>query len=296
LGNDKFLVQNIDIFTPIVDDPYTQGKIAACNLTNDVFAVGALDLLGVLCFLATPMDVPKTALNQILNGFQDFLKEIDTSIIGGHTIINPWILIGGSVSAKITGKHIVRNSGAKSGDVLVLTKPLGTQPAMALSRMLKQPKLLDGIEEIIPKNEIEEIPDKAIKLMQTSNKPVVEIIRDLSSQPISDFKVHAMTDVTGFGLAGHAENIARASNVDIEINKIPHIKWTLELSEMCGYNMKNARSAETAGGMLIALTNKNAEKLVKKLGDAGISNFIVGKVKRGSGNVLLSKNVEFVAY
>lgn len=288
------MIQNVDIFTPIVDDPETQGKIAACNITNDVYATGCLDINSMLCFLAAPVELPQWVLSGMLDGFQAFLKDLGTRVTGGHTIINPWVLIGGTATGFVDSKYLVTNQGVQDGDSLILTKPLGTQPVMALSRMMKKPEFMVTALEILPESDMHRIIEQAITIMTTSNKVVTEITRNLSDQAKQGFKVHAMTDVTGFGLAGHAENLARASKVDIEITRVPHIKWALELSNLMGYDMDNARSAETAGGMMISIGQDHKKLLVKSLEDAGIDHFEVGRARSGSGNVSLSSKVEFL--
>jgi selenide,water dikinase len=289
------MIQNTDIFTPIVDDPYIQGKIAACNVTNDVFACGVIDIKSVLCFLAAPIEIPKSVLSEVLRGFQDFLEDISAGIVGGHTIINPWFLIGGTATGFVEENHLIRNDGVKDGDILILTKPLGVQPAMAVFRVMKRPEFLSNITDTVPEAELQEIVDKAVQLMVTSNRPVIQKLRELAETTSGKFKVHAMTDVTGFGLAGHAENLAVASGMDIEITQVPHIKWTMELSDLMGYDMDNARAAETAGGMLICVAETDKDLVINALKEACVDHFIVGKAKKGTGKVTLSKNIEFVA-
>ncbi len=287
------MIQKTDIFTPIIDDPYIQGKIAACNMTNDVFACGATSVNSVLCFLAAPVEVPHWVLSRIILGFQDFVKEFGSGITGGHTIINPWVLIGGMATGFVDAEHLVTHAGAKEGDILILTKPLGVQPAMALYRIMKRPEYLSDITETIPESELQTIIDKAVTVMLTSNVHVTRAMRDLQDATSGSFKVHAMTDVTGFGLAGHAENLAVGNDVDIIITKIPHIKWTLELSRFLGYDMENGRSAETAGGVLLCIAEGDRNVAINALEKQGIDHHEVGRVVKGTGKVTMSKDVEF---
>lgn len=294
MAGTRYMIQNTDIFTPIVDDPYIQGKIAACNITNDVFACGALDIRSMLCFLAAPSTIPGWVLTDILMGMKDFLKDLECEITGGHTIINPWILLGGTATGFTDERYLIRNTGMKPGDILILTKALGTQPAMALHRVIKRPEFLENVMELVPRSELQGIVDNAIEAMVTTNKPAVEVIHELIDESNGQFKVNAMTDVTGFGLAGHAENLAKASRVDVEISRIPHFKWTMELSEMMGYDLANARSAETAGGLLIALNPKHQERLENALEARGIPHYLVGRaISSGTGKVHVSSKVIF---
>jgi len=290
----RYLVQNIDVFTPIVDEPEAQGRIAACNLTNDLFACGVLDISTLLSFLATPLDVPKWVLAEILNGMQSFVKSLGTTISKGQTIQNPWILVGGVATGFVEKEYLVSHSGIKPGDVIILTKPLGIQSVMAMARLIKTPEAAGDIASIVPQDEIQPTINRAVELMTTSNRPVVEAIRTLSKQKPGDFKAHAMTDVTGFGLAGHAGNLAVASAVDIEITRVPVLKHSLALSDLFGYPLKEARAAETAGGMLVAIAKTDEKRFLSALRDKGIAGHVVGRAKTGTGITVLSNRVEYV--
>ncbi len=295
LINDRqYLVQNIDIFTPIVDDPETQGRIAACNVTNDLFACGVLDVTSFLSFIATPAEVPRWALAGILNGMQAFLKDLGVAISKGQTIQNPWLLVGGSASGIVEKEHLISHSGVRPGDVLILTKPLGIQSVMAMSRIIKDPAMVGDVTSVMPEGEMRTTIEKAIALMTASNKPVVEAARALAASGKGSFKPHAMTDVTGFGLVGHAGNLARASGVDIEIARVPTIKHAIALSSLFGYPMKEGLAAETAGGMLVAVAKSDEKRFLDALRDKGVTGHVVGRAKAGSGVAILSDRAEYV--
>ncbi len=295
LINDRqYLVQNIDVFTPIVDDPETQGRITACNVTNDLFACGVVNVTSFLSFIATPAEVPRWALAGILNGMQAFLKDLGVAITKGQSIQNPWLLIGGSASGIVEREHLVSHSGVKPGDVLVLTKPLGVQSVMAMSRVIKEPGMAGEVISIMPEGEIKPTIDRVVALMTASNKPVVEAARALAASGKGSFKPHAMTDVTGFGLVGHAGNLARASGVDIEITRIPAIKHAIALSALFGYPMKEGTAAETAGGMLVAVANPDEKRFLDALRDKGVTGHVVGRAKAGPGIAKLSDRAEYV--
>lgn len=286
------MIQNIDIFTPIVDDPFVQGQIAACNVTNDVFACGATEITHLLAFLAAPVDLPRWALAEMMNGMQAFVKSLGpgAGIAGGHTVINPWVLVGGVATGLARVADIITHDGVRPGDVLVLTKPLGIQPAMGLSRLLKRPEFVDEVRAFMTDDEMHEIVQRAIALMVTSNKPVAEVVRALGKE-----RVHAMTDVTGFGLLGHAENLASASKVDIEITSLPHLRHGMELADLFGYELKGGRSAETAGGMLVAVAPAAVATFRTMLDERGVFNAIVGSAREGPGVAWLASNVEYLA-
>jgi selenide,water dikinase len=247
----------------------------------------------MMVFLAAPVEIPKHVLASILNGMEGFIETIGGRILGGHTIINPWVLVGGMVSAIVPRDHLVGHAGMLPGDELILTKPLGTQPVMALARLAKHPEDLDEVLTFMDKDEIQPTVDAAIAGMTTSNLPVSRSITDLADRG-TGFAVHAMTDVTGFGLAGHAENLAVASGVDVEISRMPHLAHAVELAGLFGYPMKEGRSAETAGGMLLAIALNDHDALVQAMDDAGIPHFVIGRAMEGSGTVSIASDVEYL--
>ncbi|MEX2682905.1 MAG: selenide, water dikinase SelD [Candidatus Sigynarchaeota archaeon] len=294
INDQQYLVQNIDVFTPIVDDPETQGRITACNVTNDLFACGVLDVTSFLSFIATPAEVPRWALAGILNGMQAFIKDFGVKITKGQTVQNPWLLVGGSASGIVEKDQLVSHSGVKPGDVLVLTKPLGVQSVMAMSRIIKNPDMIGDVTAIMPESEVQQAIDKAIALMTTSNRPVVEATRALATSSTNGFKVHAMTDVTGFGIVGHASHLAKASGVDIDITRVPVVKHAVSLSKLFGFPLQEGRAAETAGGMLVAVAKSDERRFLDALHDRGIAGHVVGRAKAGSGVASLSGAAEYV--
>ena len=280
IRNDIAIVKTVDVFTPIVDDPYTQGKIAACNSISDVYAMGVLDIIGVLVIMGIPQNLPIECAKEMLKGFQDFCRDNDTTIIGGHTILNPVPIIGGSVSGVGRKEDILTKGGAKEGDTLILTKPLGTQSAMALSRVGEEYEdLLD-----ITAKEKKEIINKAVELMTTSNRTALIALRELE-QENNEKIVNAMTDITGFGILGHSQEMAEQSDVDIEINLLPIIKKTDYLSSMFGHQLLKGYGAETSGGLFMSVNPNFANKLVEKLRKNGCYAYIVGKVLKSKSNV-----------
>ncbi|ENN96590.1 selenophosphate synthetase [Methanocaldococcus villosus KIN24-T80] len=284
---DILIAKTVDVFTPIVDDPYIQGKIAACNSTSDIYAMGFLDIIGVLCIIGFPEKFPIEISKEMLRGFQDFCRENKTSIVGGHTIINPWPLIGGAVTGVGKEEELLTKAGAKEGDLLILTKPLGTQTAMALSRVPDEFKEFIGLSE----EEIKEIIDKAIELMTTSNRYALMALRK-AEERVGDRIANALTDVTGFGILGHSNEIAKFSKKLIEIKALPCIKKTPELSKMFGHPLLEGYGAETAGGLLISAKKEYKDDLIDELEKVGYA-FEVGEVKRGEGKAVL-KNPKII--
>lgn len=290
IRNNMAIVKTVDVFTPIVDDPYLQGRIAACNSISDVYAMGVLDVIGVLAIMGIPETLPIEISREILKGFQDFCREDETTIIGGHTILNPYPLIGGAVSGVGLKEDILTKSNAKEWDVLILTKPLGTQSAMALSRV--GPEFDDLLN--IEKSEKYRIINKAIELMTSSNRKPLLALRELEKE-IGEKIANAMTDITGFGILGHSNEMAEMSSVEIEINSLPIIKGTGELSSLFGHALLKGYGAETAGGLFISTKQEYAQDLIEKLHKKGCYAFEVGKVKKsGVGKAYLSDDIKIL--
>lgn len=248
--------------------------------------MGFLDVVGVLAIVGIPEKMPIQMAKDMLKGFQDFCREDKTSIVGGHTILNPWPLIGGAVTGVGREEELLTKKGANVGDVLILTKPLGTQPAMALSRVPEEFRDMLNIS----KEEAEYIINKAIELMTTSNRKSLLALRK-AEKKVGDKIANALTDVTGFGLLGHANDIAKFSGVDIEINLLPCIRGTPELSKNFGHPLLEGYSAETAGGLLISTKREYKDDLISEL-EKVVYAFEVGEVKRKGNKAYLSKDVK----
>nr|pir selenium donor protein - Methanococcus jannaschii [Methanocaldococcus jannaschii] len=288
--NGLVIAKTVDVFTPIVDDPYIQGKIAACNSTSDIYAMGLLDIVGVLAIVGIPEKLPIHVVREMLKGFQDFCRENKTTIVGGHTILNPWPLIGGAVTGVGREEEVLTKAGVKVGDVLILTKPLGTQTAMALSRIPEEFKDLISITE----EERDYIINKAIEIMTTSNRYALKALRK-AEERVGDKIANALTDITGFGILGHSNEMAKNSNVLIEINLLPCIKRTPELSRLFGHALLDGYGAETAGGLLISAKEEYKDNLIDELEKAKCYAFEVGRVvKKGEGKAVLSKDVKVI--
>jgi selenide,water dikinase len=210
---------------------------------------------------------------------------MNAPVVGGHTIRNPWPIIGGAATGVSEIEKIVYTKGAQVGDRLFLTKPLGIAPAMAAYRLRKEDEGKELLKDV-PEEVIEAAVSEAINGMITSNKPVAEAMQKIP--------VHAATDVTGFGLKGHAANMAMLSKVDIIIDQLPVIRGTPLLTEIFGYPLLQGEAKETAGGMLMAVSEDNAEPLIKELEKRKVRHFEVGHVAAGSGNVNVLKTAKII--
>jgi selenide,water dikinase len=282
LTPEQALVQTVDFFTPIVDDPYTFGQIAATNALSDVYAMGGKPLtsLALVCF---PEKGDLEILERILAGGLSKMMEAGCTVVGGHSIRDDETKFGYSVTGVIHPKKVLANSGAKQGDSLVLTKPLGTGViSTAIKKGVAEPSWIAAV----------------VESMTTLNKKAAELIAS------KGYKVHGMTDITGFGLIGHAREMALASNVSLrllskQIAVLPgamdcvragHIpgglKANREFAEcMVGYETEIDEDLktllfdpQTAGGLFISMSADECEKLVPELCALGIPARHVGNV------------------
>jgi selenide, water dikinase len=273
LRPDLAIVNTVDFFTPIVDDPYTFGQISATNSLSDVYAMGGepKTCLNLVCFPKGSMDIE--ILGEILKGGADKVKESGAVIIGGHSIIDEEIKYGLAVTGIIHPDKIYRNVGVQEGDALILTKPLGTG---IITTALKKGK---ASQESI---------DEAVRSMTTLNATASKVMRN--------YAVHACSDVTGFGILGHGLGMASGSGVTLVIEsvKMPLLHGAPGLAEKgyitggCKRNreflqekmsieksireglVEVALDPQTSGGLLIAVAKRQASDLLEELKSAGI--------------------------
>ncbi len=283
---DRIAVLNtLDFFTPVVDEPEIQGRIAASNVTSDIYALAVTNIVSVLSIMAFPENMPDELAVGMLKGFGDFCREMGAPVVGGHTIRNPWPIIGGAATGVGDPEKIVYTRGSKPGDQLFLTKAIGIAPAMAAYRLRKEDEGKDLLKDL-PEELIEAAITEAIDQMTSSNKPVAEAMQTVP--------VHAATDVTGFGLTGHAGNMAVLGKVEIVIDHLPLIHGTSILADLLGYPLLTGESKETAGGMLIAVAKENADDLQDELDKRKVRSYRVGYVTEGAGAVKVLKNAKII--
>lgn len=279
------ILNTLDFFTPMVDEPEIQGRIAGSNVTSDIYALAVTKIASVLTIMAFPENMPSELAVGMLKGFGDFCREMGAPVVGGHTIRNPWPIIGGAATGIGDPEKIVYTKGAKPGDRLFLTKPLGIAPAMAAYRLRKEEEGKDLLQDVLT-DVVEIAINQAITGMITSNKPVAEAMQQVP--------VHAATDITGFGLKGHAANMAMLGKVDIIIDKLWVIRGTPQLTDIFGYPLLTGEAKETAGGMLIAVAKQDADALQSELSKRKIHYCEVGYVKEGSGSVNVLKEAKVI--
>jgi selenide,water dikinase len=282
ISDDLALIQTIDFFTPIVNDPYTFGQIAAANALSDVYAMGGIPLtaMNVVCFPIQSMDI--SVLKEILKGGLDKMREAKVTLVGGHSIEDAELKYGLSLTGTIHPEKVITNGGAKPGDKLILTKPLGTGIInTAIKAKMASDKSIANVTEV----------------MVTLNKDASEMMQAVG--------VNSCTDITGFGFLGHACEMIQESGVGMVIHT-SHIPILSEVEEYArkglvpGGTHRNRKfrspqveldqaltpetidilfDPQTSGGLLIAVEKEKADELLNKLREGGIKEAaIIGDV------------------
>jgi len=284
LSDETALVQTVDFFTPVADDPYTYGQIAAINALNDVYAMGGtpLSALSIVCY---PQKGDWDVLGEILAGGQAAMNAENVIVIGGHSVDDKEMKFGYAVTGIIHPDRVITNSGAKPGDVLVLTKPIGTG---AINTAVKR-----GVAS-------EPAMSASIKTMTTSAAAASRLMQSVGA--------NACTDVTGFGLLGHAYEMAKASIVTLTIDskQVPLLPDVLELitagmltrgdtnnrvyvgetvriiSDVTSAMQSALFDPQTAGGLLISMPPENAERFLAEMPVA----WVIGRVSENLGKLI----------
>jgi selenide,water dikinase len=290
LSDTLALVQTVDFFTPIVDDPFDYGRISALNSLNDVWAMGGVPLtaLAVTCF--PKKGVEFSILGEIMRGGLEVLKENKVALVGGHSVDNQQIMFGYAVTGTIDPRRVVTNRGARAGDALILTKPLGTG---VISTGIKFGKAND------------EAVSASLQTMLLAGRE--------AGRMMSEAGAHAATDVTGFALMGHAWEMARASGVTFEIDSagVPLIPGALELAAaglLTSGDKSNRRyvgedarvsdgvsrelnsllfDPQTAGGLLISVEEGRAAELLSRLRETYPDASLIGRVRERGTHLLV---------
>ncbi len=277
LNDTTALVQTIDFFTPIADEPEIYGRIAAINSLNDIYAMGGtpISALSIVCY---PQKGDWDVLGEIMLGGQKMLNEENVVVLGGHSVDDQEIKFGYAVTGLIDPNRIVRNSGAKAGDVLVLTKPIGTG---VISTGIKFEKAGETAK------------NAALKTMTTSAREASKVMQEIGA--------NGCTDITGFGLLGHSYELAKASRVTLKIesgnvpllpdvidligqkmltrgdkNNRVYVGDTMKFNDAVSKEMQSALfDPQTAGGLLVSLEEKKAGDFIEKVEGA----VVIGRVE-----------------
>jgi selenide,water dikinase len=280
LDEARALVQTVDFFTPIVDDPFVYGQIAAANALSDVYAMGGRPLTA-LAIAAFPKDLDRTVLQRIFQGGLEKLREAGVALLGGHTVQDAEIKFGYAVTGEVNPSRVLANAGARPGDLLLLTKPIGTGVIATALKFNRAP---------------EQAVAAAVQSMTTLNRAAAEVMAG------HEGAVHACTDVTGFGLIGHGSEMAASSGCSLEIHArlVPLLDGARALvrGNIPGGGRTNREhfgagvtidprldedlvdllyDPQTSGGLLLAVDPLRGEALLHGLASAGVSAVQIGR-------------------
>jgi len=277
------LVQTTDFFYPLVEDPYMQGKIACANVLSDLYAMGVTECDNMLMLLAVSTKMTEkerdVVVPLIMRGFKDCALEAGTTVTGGQTVMNPWCTIGGVATTICQPNEFIIPDSAVVGDVLVLTKPLGTQVALNAHQWLDQPERWNRIKLVVSEEDVRKAYQRAMDSMARLNRT--------ASRLMHKYNAHAATDITGFGLLGHAQALARNQKAEVGfvIHNLPVIAKMAAVGKACGnmFQLAQGNSAETSGGLLICLPREQAAAYCKDIQKVeGYQAWIIGIVEKGN--------------
>jgi selenide,water dikinase len=287
LDAERALVQTVDFFTPIVDDPYIYGQIAAANSLSDVYAMGGRPLTA-LAIAGFPNDAERELLRAIFEGGLAKLREAGVALLGGHTVQDTEIKFGYAVTGDVHPDRVMANAGAKPGDVLILTKAIGTGIIGTAIKFGRAPQAA---------------VDRAIESMLQLNAAAAQALTSLPAGA-----VHACTDITGFGLVGHASEMAQASGCTLRIDAasvplLPGVRALVD-GNVPGGGRTNLRhfgagvqqasslpadlvqllhDPQTSGGLLASVAPPHVEEALRRMADAGVQAHTIGTVAARSG-------------
>ena len=292
LDDDHYLLQSVDFFTPIVDDPYLFGQIAATNSLSDIYAMGGIPLHALNIAEFPSEDLPLDILSRIFEGGLDIVGKAGIPILGGHTIKDSVPKYGLVVTGKVTKENLTLNSTAKAGDVLILTKPLGTG---IISTAIKKDKAHTSII------------DEAVRTMSDLNQGAADAMNAVG--------VSACTDITGYGLLGHLKEMCESSKVqaNVDFEKIPLIDNMIHFAEkdiipggtkrnfeylnpFIKFNTKLSMfkklimcDAQTSGGLLISVSKENTDYLIEELKKQKcLTTSIIGNISKKESDYLIN--------
>lgn len=310
IGGGQVLVQTVDFFTPVVDDPYRFGQIAAANALSDVYAMRARPVLALALAAFPTTALPTEVFEQILRGGADKVAEAGAVVGGGHSIDHDVPIYGLAVTGMGKESELTRNSGALPGDSLVLTKPLGIGVTVSAGRV--DSIAAEGVTGLFKRRILsDDALEDACRVMASLNKPAVEAMEG--------FEIHAATDVTGYGLLGHAHEMMEASGTtgEFAVDAIPLLSEARRIvargiaPDGSRVNVRNLRprtqvedgvsdddflllcDAQTSGGLLVALPEAQAERYASRCRELGAERAaVVGRVaERGARALGVLRNV-----
>lgn len=293
---DISLAQTTDFFYPLVDDPYLQGRIACANVLSDLYAMGVVNCHNMLMLLALSKDMTDeerdVVIPLIMKGFQDTALEAGCLVTGGQTVVNPWCIIGGVASTVCREGDVIMPEGAVAGDVLVLTKALGTQVAVNAHQWLEEGgNRWDRIKDITTEAEVKQAYRDSMMSMARLNR--------VGATLMHKYKAGGCTDVTGFGILGHAENLAsnQIKPVNFVLTVLPIIQNVAKMEKQLGgmFQLFQGFSAETSGGLLMTISQDGAKGLLDEIQRVdGCEAWIIGSVEKGDRTAKIVENPNII--
>jgi selenide,water dikinase len=276
-----YVISTTDFFFPLVDSPYMQGRIGAANVLSDLYAEGVDEVDFVLMLLAACRDMPEEhrtiCTREMVRGFQDACQEAETAVTGGQTVLNPWPIIGGVATSVVSNGEFVPSDGAQVADVVILTKPLGTQVAVNVHQWRGQgSKYWKACLEkgVVAEETAETMMHEAVCSMARLNRHAGRLMLKHGA--------HACTDVTGFGILGHAQNLSsnQVEDVAIEIHTLPCLAGTPQVNDhVFNFRLRDGYSAETSGGLMICMPEESVEEYRSELERLdGCPSWVIGRV------------------
>jgi len=283
------LAQTTDFFYPLVDDPYMQGRIACANVLSDLYAMGVVNCHNMLMLLSVSKDMKEAERDVVIplmmKGFQDTAQEAGCLVTGGQTVMNPWVIIGGVASSVCDEADIIMPEGAVAGDVILLTKALGSQVAVNAHQWLEQGgEKWEKIKAVTNPEEVKQAYRETTLAMARLNLTGAKLMHK--------YNARAATDVTGFGILGHAKNLAenQIKPVSFTLHTLPILKNMVKISKAVGnmFQLLQGYSAETSGGLMMAISKENAEAFIKEIKELeGCDAWIIGTVEEGNRSAKL---------
>ncbi|CAH8518054.1 unnamed protein product [Schistosoma turkestanicum] len=282
IRNNLKLIQTTDFFYPLIDDPYTMGRITCCNVLSDLYAMGVVDCDNLLLLLGVPREMTqeeREISNRLLmEGFKDCALEAGTYVRGGQTVLSPWLMIGGVATSVCSDSEYIMPDQAVSGDVLVLTKPLGTQVAVSVYYWMLEdsPSWSENLCNVITSDKVKSLFHSATLSMTHLNRTAARLMHK--------HHAHGCTDVTGFGLLGHANNLVQVqanNHLAFRIHTLPCLEGSSLISRALNDRLKLLQgfSPETSGGLLIVLPRESAQSFCEELtAETGCPSWIIGDV------------------
>uniref|UniRef100_A0A2R8N545 Selenide, water dikinase 1 n=1 Tax=Callithrix jacchus TaxID=9483 RepID=A0A2R8N545_CALJA len=265
---------------------YRFGEIACANVLSDLYAMGVTECDNMLMLLGVSNKMTDRERDKvmplIIQGFKDAAEEAGTSVTGGQTVLNPWIVLGGVATTVCQPNEFIMPDNAVPGDVLVLTKPLGTQVAVAVHQWLDIPEKWNKIKLVVTQEDVELAYQEAMMNMARLNRTAAGLMHT--------FNAHAATDITGFGILGHAQNLAKQqrNEVSFVIHNLPVLAKMAAVSKACGnmFGLMHGTCPETSGGLLICLPREQAARFCAEIKSPkygeGHQAWIIGIVEKGN--------------